>query len=323
MPRLFKRPLFWLAALVVLGGGGTFVAYKTVSGSNQAQAEEIAPAESPYITVANGKADVEGGIIPVAARRGGIVRDVYVQEGDLVKKDQILARQEDDEARLSLARSRAQLEQSRAQIASTQVQIDAAKRELERMQALATRGFATTQQTDRLVDDVLQLEATLAAQHASIAVAQAAVEEATYNVELTVIRSPVDGRVVRRYANPGAGASTLNVSTMFDIEPDAERIVRAEVTESAISDIAVGAPIEIVPESDNTIAYPGTVLRRAGLYGARRLASDNPSERLDDRVVEVVVSAEDAPLLIGQRVLVRFLKPDTQVAVSEPAQSTE
>jgi hypothetical protein len=31
-------------------------------------------------------------------------------------------------------------------------------------------------------------------------------------------------------------------------------------------------------------------------------------------VVEVVVSATDAPLLIGQRVLVRFLKPSTRPA---------
>ena len=147
--------------------------------------------------------------------------------------------------------------------------------------------------------------------------AQAAVNEAAYAMDLTVIRSPVDGRIIRRYANPGAGASTLNVSNMFDIEPNAQRIVRAEVIEAAIGDIAIGQTIQIVPESDATKAYPGKVLRRAGLYGARKLSTDNPSERLDDRVVEVVVSAGDAPLLIGQRVMVRFLKPET--AASSPS----
>jgi HlyD family secretion protein len=50
-------------------------------------------------------------------------------------------------------------------------------------------------------------------------------------------------------------------------------------------------------------------LRISAVFGARRLQSDDPSERKDERVVEVVVSATDAPLLIGQRVLVRFLKP--------------
>ena len=45
------------------------------------------------------------------------------------------------------------------------------------------------------------------------------------------------------------------------------------------------------------------------MFGARKLASDDPSQRSDERVVEVVVGYQDAPLLIGQRVLVKFMKP--------------
>jgi len=44
------------------------------------------------------------------------------------------------------------------------------------------------------------------------------------------------------------------------------------------------------------------------MFGARKLQSDDPNERTDERVVEVVVSADKAPFLIGQRVLVKFLK---------------
>ena len=47
-----------------------------------------------------GKVDIEGGLVDVAARAPGIIKEVYVQEGDVVKKDQILARQEDDEPRV-------------------------------------------------------------------------------------------------------------------------------------------------------------------------------------------------------------------------------
>ena len=61
------------------------------------------------------------------------------------------------------------------------------------------------------------------------------------------------------------------------------------------------------PESDPTKVYPGKVLRRAGVFGARKLQSDDPNERTDDRVVEVVISADGAPFLIGQRVLVKFI----------------
>jgi HlyD family secretion protein len=48
--------------------------------------------------------------------------------------------------------------------------------------------------------------------------------------------------------------------------------------------------------------------------GSRKLRSDDPSERADERVVEVVVDAEQAPVLIGQRVLVKFLKDGARTA---------
>lgn len=314
MPRLFKRPAFWIVVLLVLGGGAAGVAL--VSAKNEAKAQVAAkPApESAYIAVVNGKADVEGGIISVAARRGGIVKEVFVQEGDVVTKGQILARQEDDEARLALARAQAQVEQAKSQVAALEVQLSAAKREHERMSRLAATNTIAAQKVDEAVDSVREMEARLAAQRASIAVAQASAAEAAYNLELTVIRAPVNGTVIRRMANPGAGASTLNVSNMFDIEPNAARIVRAEVTEANIPNVFIGQQIEISPESDNTKVYPGKVLRRAGLFGSRKLQSDDPGQRTDDRVVEVVVSADDAPLLIGQRVLVKFRKPETKVA---------
>jgi HlyD family secretion protein len=271
-------------------------------------AAAVKPAESPFAAIANGKVDVEGGIISVAARRGGIVREVFVQEGDEVVKGQILARQEDDEARLSAARAAAQVAQARAQLATIEARLAAARRELARLEKLVERNFIAAQRVDEQRDEVRQAEAALAAQKASIAVAQAQANEAAYNLELTTIRAPVDGRIIRRLANPGSGASTLNVSNMFDIEPRAPRIVRAEAPESALPGIFVGQAVQIVPEYDSSKTYSGKVLRRAGLFGARKLQSDDPGERADDRVVEVVVSADNPTLLIGQRVLVKFLK---------------
>ena len=48
---------------------------------------------------------------------------------------------------------------------------------------------------------------------------------------------------------------------------------------------------------------------KAEHYTVVNLQSDDPSEKTDERVVEVVVSADAAPFLIGQRVLVKFMKP--------------
>ncbi len=309
MLRLIRRPIFWLIALAVLALGSTSMVMVTQARAKKAAAAAAKPADSPFAAIANGKADVEGGIIAVAARRGGIIRDVLVQEGDQVTKGQVLARQEDDEPRLTANRSGAEVNQARAQIAAAEVQLDAARRELGRMNSLASSNFVAAQKLDEAKDQVRASEANLAALRAGVGTAMARKNEADYNLEMTIIRAPADGRIVRRYANPGSGASTLNVSNLFDLEPRTARIVRAEIAESALPNVTVGQEVEISPEADDTKIYTGKVLRRAAVFGARKLQSDDPSERTDERVVEVVVTADGIPLLIGQRVLVKFMKP--------------
>ena len=177
------------------------------------------------------------------------------------------------------------------------------------MEQLLAQNFVSQQRVDQARDAVASAEAALNAQQAQVATAQARLNEAEYNLELTVIRAPMDGRIARRYAQPGAGASTLNVSNMFDLEPDAARIVRAEIVESDLPNVTIGQEVEITPENDQTRVYVGRVLRRATMFGARQLSSDQPGQQTDERVVEVVVAADDAPLLIGQRVLVKFMRP--------------
>jgi HlyD family secretion protein len=275
--------------------------------------------KSPYVAIANGKADVEGGVIQVAARTSGVIRDVLVQEGDDVVKGQVLARLEDDEPRLQAESAAADMRQAEAQIPLLQVQMSTARRELSRLQGLVATNFVAGQRIDQAQDAVRQAQAGIEAQQAAIGAARAKYNHAHYNQELTVIRAPADGRIVRRYANPGAGASTLNVSNMFDLEPRAHRIVRAEISESSLPFVIIGQSVQLSPETDPAKVIPGKVLRRAAVFGARKLQSDDPTERSDERVVEVVVGADGAPFLIGQRVLVKFMRTQQQAQATLPA----
>jgi HlyD family secretion protein len=325
--RILKNKWLWigLIAIILVVVGFSVVqgnAAKKKAADEKAAAEKV---ESPYAAIANGKVDIEGGIIQIAARRGGVVREVLVQEGDRVVAGQILARQEDDEPRLALQTANADLASAESQLRLIQVDIRTAQREYERLEGLVATNFVAAARMDQARDAIAQAQARLGSQQAAVQTARARRDQAAYTVELTVIRSPADGRIVRRYANPGAGASTLNVSNMFDLEPDAPRIARAEIVESDIPNVTAGQQVEIQPEGDTSKVYVGTVLRRAAVFGARKLASDDPSQRSDERVVEVVVTAGDAPLLIGQRVLVKFMKPGQtagaprQVTVGVPA----
>ncbi|MGX1691609.1 HlyD family secretion protein [Brevundimonas naejangsanensis] len=324
MPAFLKNKWLWIGLALLVA---VVIGLSLMQKAGAAKKAELAEAaekkvESPYSAIANGKIDIEGGIIQIAARRGGVVRDVLVQEGDLVKAGQILARQEDDEPRLSLQTATADLAQAESQLRMINVDIATAQREHDRLQKLVATNFVAAQRMDQARDAIAQAQARLASQQAAVQTARARRDQAAYNVELTVIRSPADGRIVRRYANPGAGASTLNVSNMFDLEPAAPRIARAEIVEADIPNVSVDQAVEITPEGDPSKVYVGKVLRRAAVFGARKLASDDPSQRTDERVVEVVVAVDEAPLLIGQRVLVKFMKPGETAGAKRDNAST-
>ncbi|MCR6660321.1 MAG: efflux RND transporter periplasmic adaptor subunit [Asticcacaulis sp.] len=286
-------------------------------GGSQAAAVKAPP--SPYAAIAAGKVDVDGGVVEVAARRAGIVEQVYVQEGDMVTKGQILARQEDEDTLLAVNNARASVNQAQSALALTQVQIRTAQREYDRLEKLAPTNFVAQQKLDQARDAIDSARATLEAQQAAVAVARSQLAQAEYQQDLTIIRAPMDGKIIRRYANPGAGASTLNVSTMFDLEPAIPHIIRSEIVESSIPDVKVGQEAEIIPEADPSKIYTGKVMRIAATFGARKLKSDGGNEASDERVVEVVVSADNTPFLIGQRVLVKFMKPGEKAGIKREA----
>jgi HlyD family secretion protein len=292
---------FAIAALALSACGGKTDAAKTGAAA-------AAAVETPYAAIAAGKVDIEGGLVDIAARQPGIVQAVLVQEGDEVKKDQVLARLDDQEARLARGRAAADYAQAQAQGPVLQTQLDAARRELVRVQALEAQRFVSPQRVETANDTVRNAENQLAAQLAAIGSARARLAEADYAVEQHVVRSPGDGRIVRRYANPGSGASTFQVTPLFQLQPRAPRIVRAELEERSIGQVHAGMRVQIVPEGDQSKTYPGSVIRIAEVFGSRKLQSDDPGKQTDERVVEVVVDAQEAQVLVGQRVLVKFLK---------------
>lgn len=303
-------------ALVVAGPFALLLAGCNRSGAGD-QAAATPP--SPYATISSGKIDIEGGIVEVAARSPGVIKEVLVQEGDTVRKGQVLARQEDDEFVLAADSARAAVAQAQSQLALTRVNIATARREDARLEQLAPANLVAQQQLDQAGDAIATAQAQLGVQQAAVQTARAQLAQAEYHKDLTIIRAPMDGKIIRRYANPGAGASTLNVSNMFEIEPAIPHIVRAEIVESAIPDVHVAQEAEIVPEADPDQLAVGHVIRIAATFGARKLKSDSANEASDERVVEVVVSADNSPFLIGQRVLVKFMKPGARAGAQHLA----
>lgn len=299
-------------ALIVVGGCALTGCDEVASGAGKGGPPGVVAPTALYATIANGKVDIEGGVIEVAARRPGVISEVLAQEGNVVRKGQVLARLEDRDAVLAINSAKAAVAQARSELNLSDANLRTARREHQRLQKLLASNLVSQQQLDQAEDSIVTAQAQRGIREAAIGAAEARLAEAEYNLELTVIRAPMNGKIIRRYANPGSGASTLNVSTMFDLEPDIAHIIRSEIVESAIPDVFIGQAAEIVPEADPSKKVTGRVLRIAATFGARKLKSDTANEASDERVVEVVVSADDESFLIGQRVLVKFLKPSGQ-----------
>jgi RND family efflux transporter MFP subunit len=267
---------------------------------------EAARPTPPALVYAKGRIDIEGGLIRLAASREGLVKSVAVEEGQRVRSGDVLAALDDRSARLASAVAAAELAQTRATLVSFHVRLAAADREAARLTSLPAHAAAAAE-LDAARDQAALLRAELAAAEAAVTTAETRLRASDYEVEERIVRAPLDGWIVKRYARPGDGVSTLNVTPLFLFAPDSPRIVRADLDERFVEKIRTDLAAEVVIEADESRVIPGKILRVGQVFGTKPPTGE-PGERIDQRVVECVVSVEDQSLRIGQRVLVR-LKP--------------
>lgn len=118
---------------------------------------------------------------------------IHVRAGDSVSQGQLLLELEssDLESRLSQAGER---------VHAVRARLTEAKLSLERAQSLHAQGLVAK----AVLDEARASHDSLTAE---LATAQRAVEEAEVAISYTQIRSPIDGRVIDRFAEPGDTAS--------------------------------------------------------------------------------------------------------------------
>lgn len=168
------------AAAVVVGG---FLAW-----------QHLQPEPLPA-GIASGNGRLEGTEIDVAARTGGRVKAVLVQEGDDVEAGQAVAEMDTDTLQADLRRAHAQLAQSRqaaetaealqaqrqqaiataeAVVGQRQAEVSLAARQLERARELVAKGFLPPQQLDQAQAAHEGAKAALGAARSQVAEARAA-----------------------------------------------------------------------------------------------------------------------------------------------------
>jgi RND family efflux transporter MFP subunit len=222
---------------------GIEVQLATASLTSPSQANAVLTA-SGYV-VARRKA-------AVASKGTGTLVFLGVEEGDRVKKGQIIARLDDSDVVATLQRTRENLRVAEADL-------NDAKQNLERVQILLKRDLIAQAEYDGA-------DARYKRVVASIDAAKFAVREAEVAVENTRIIAPFDGTVLKKNADvgeivaplAGAASSKAAVVTIADM---ASLEVEADVSEANITRVSPEQGCEITLDAYPEQRYPGYVTK--------------------------------------------------------------
>ena len=158
------------------------------------------------------------------------VTEVLVQEGQPVKQGEVIARLDDTNTRAALVQTMAQVKQYEAALAAAKLAADDARPGFLRSQSQLAEGLISPEsfETTKAAYDATQAASLVAEQN--LAVAKATVEVNRQYEDDTVIRSPFDGVVTVRNAQPGeivspqfsGGGGLVKVVDMGSLEVDVD-----------------------------------------------------------------------------------------------------
>ncbi len=179
--------------------------------------------------------------------------EFMAEEGDTVKKGQVLARLNSQvvdiqiqQSKASLARNDLAVDQAKNQIEQAQINRDKADADLDRTKKLRTSGVATQQTFDQVQSVAELAHAQFNAAHLSLEGAKTdrlGIDATMANLQLTKarteIKAPVDGYISSRNVQVGAIASGSK-SPMYEIVANGAVKLLAEIPESDLPRIKVG-----------------------------------------------------------------------------------
>ena len=323
-----RRPLWkrwWVWLLLVLA----LVAVLAVVRSRTAPvAVELTTVTAAYPSAAVAVLNATGRV--VAARRASVsskgtgrLEWLGVQEGQMVKEGDVIARLESRDVAAEREQAQASVLVARANLTQGMAELEDAESALKRAQDLARRNFIAGAALDSAEARYNKARAAIESLKAQIAVAEANARAAAVAFDQTLIRAPFTGIVLTKSANVGdivtpfssASGTTGAVVTMADMET---LEVEADVSESSIAKITVGQPAEIQLDAFPELRLLGNVSRivptvdrsKATLLVKVAFAERDPRV-LPDMSAKVAFLAR--PLRPDERKPVPALRPDAVV----------
>jgi len=189
--------------------------------------------------------------VTLAPEVTGRVTEILVEEGDQVKRDQLLMRLDPAAPRAAIEQSQAQVRQARLSIERRQVDFDTQVAKVKRFEALRAQGMVDVNSLAELVSARNLAEVDLRTSREQLSQALAQLRQAQEQLAKTEIRSPLNGKVTAIYVKVGQTAvpsfSGIAGSTLVDVADTTSIDAEINVDETDIARVRVGAEARVVP----------------------------------------------------------------------------
>lgn len=193
----------------------------------------------------------------VSSKVTGRVAEIFIEEGQQVEKDQIVARLDDSNTVKAVELSKAELRSAKTMVAETQARLTEAKLTLERNTELGKRQLISAAALDKARADFESLRAQIAARQAEVHVSEKRLALQQQNLDDLVLRAPFAGVVISKDSQPGemispisagGGFTRTGICTLVDMS---SLEIEVDVNESYIQRVRVDQFVQAVLE-----AYP-------------------------------------------------------------------
>ena len=316
--------------------------------------------QTEFLIAAAGRVEPSSEDIKLASQLNGKLKSILAEEGDKVKAGQLLAELENSDYRAQVESAAAEVQQKEAELrkvingARAQERREAlstveearavmnnARSEMERRQKLFAAGVISREEADRYAkeyqvakaryDEMSQHHALVAADAreedramagANLQLAKARLDEARAVLEKTCIRAPIDGTVLRKHHRAGESVSNSSTSPdpIFTMGDKRALRVRVDVDEADVSKLTLGQAAYVTADAYGTRRFPGHVVRIGQELGRKNVRTDEPTERVDTKILETLVELDNGiDLPVGLRVNAFIVQETSQQATLNPA----
>lgn len=192
----------------------------------------------------------------------GEVVELPVEEGDIVKKGQLLIRMKPEQYIAQLDRAKASLQSAKAMLTVSKANLDKVESDYGRIKGLFAKELASEQELEAAKSNYLQSVGQYQAQEASVRQAQASLNDSQEQLDKTAMYSPINGRITSlnvELSERVLGSSFSQGTLLMTVADLGKMEARVEVDENDVVLISVGDTTNVDIDAFGDAKFKGLV----------------------------------------------------------------